>query len=93
MSAENAAPTTTPSYPECEKLRALHPERMALLAFIEWLHQDKKWTIAQPLPSGERYMPVLQQAEAIVFEYLGVDTKKLEEERRAMLSALQERTA
>lgn len=69
-------PVETPeqavSYPECEKLSAIHDERRAITEFIEWAGNRLANTSAT-------------EVDELVMEFYDIDPDKLETERRAML--------
>jgi hypothetical protein len=67
--------TPAPSYPECEKLAAVHTERMAIAEFVEW-------------GRDLGLVSVRGNADDVIMEYLGINTRVLEAERRDMLDKL-----
>lgn len=75
-------------YPECEKLNRLGDERRHLAQFLEWCEERRTelgvWTSGEYRDSFD---PLNKRHEQLIFEYLGIDPKKLERERRAMLGA------
>jgi hypothetical protein len=65
--------------------------------FIDWLRDEKKYVLAewseaskQPM-SGEdqELFPVFIQPEDLMAEFFGIDRNKIEQERRALLAAIQ----
>lgn len=84
----------TEKYPECEKLNRLHGTRIALVQFIEELREKGIWFCTQTQGVNvDVYQPITKSDDQLVMEYLEIDTAKLEEERRAMLEALQEQAS
>jgi hypothetical protein len=70
--------TKRKGYPMCEKLAAVHDQRIVLQEFIEWLMQKY----------GD--MDVLDiHEEKIIFEFLEIDAAQLERERRMILEEAQ----
>ena len=70
-------------YPECEKLAGLDKERSAIIQFIEWLNEQAAYIDCEDSPELMHKNP-----EQLAHKFLGIDDKKLEEERSAMLEAL-----
>lgn len=66
-------------YPECEKLAADRPKKIAIMEFLEWL-EEQGLTICDL--DGFR---LRESNEQLVHRHLGLDDKKLEQERREML--------
>ena len=77
-----------PQYPECEKLAIYQIERMAIIHFLEWLAEEHGAEIAHYLDESDDLFPLGVSKDNLALTYLGIDPKKLEEERRAMLDAL-----
>lgn len=68
-------------YPMCEKLSNAGEERRVLQEFLEWLRVE----------AVDEYNEFTEESdEKLLMRYLEIDTVKLEEERRAMLDAIQE---
>lgn len=65
-------------YPECEKWAEVHDNAVAITGFVEWADWEYREKEAWERPS-------LQDQ---IYAYFGIDATKLEEERRAMLEAL-----
>ncbi len=78
-------------YPTCEKLAAAGDERRALLQFLEWLREEKKYVVAERVDTFSGLSFITQNDDRLVLEYLESDEQQLEEERRAMLEDLQEK--
>jgi len=76
-------------YPESEKLRS--PDVGTLRQFMEWLTEEREKPIKFYFwESGDENFPSIcfDKPEDLIMEYLGVDTKKLENERRAMVDEM-----
>lgn len=74
-------------YSEHEKLHAVRDQSQAIGEFLDL----GRWTLCEFLPeTGEmhaRYEPV-QDIQAVLAEWFGIDRDALEREKRAMLDAL-----
>lgn len=82
-------------YPECEKLSGSRNELLKLREFTEWLGENGI-TLCSHEPThyaskGGEYYQITENIESVIFRFLGIDAKKLEEERRALLEATQEK--
>ena len=73
-------------YPEHEKLKALEGKNDVIGAFIEWMQDEKGWTITETWPEG--YYPVRRSIPDIIADYFGIDRDKLEAEKSQMLEEL-----
>jgi hypothetical protein len=74
--------------PECDKLAALHDQRMPIADFLEWL--DCEGYVIARYREGHNYPDqITRTSDDLLMEHLQIDTKKLEKERRAILSAYQ----
>ncbi len=89
-------------YPEHEKLSSVQEEFNALVEFLdEWCGQ-KNLALCQLFDSGKllgfgsevvmEYQAVFD-VKSLVYEFLDVDPKELEQDRRRMLDALRARTS
>jgi hypothetical protein len=76
----------TEEYPECEKWAKAHDVVMAVSEFMEFIGR-KGWRLAEYKEDGELF-PICKQTDSLLCEFVGVDEKKLETERRAMLEKL-----
>ena len=80
-------------YPLCEQLRSRHSDRHILAEFLEWLADVKELDVCSALQDADHPMNYATNThDRLILEYFGIDRDKLEAERRAMLSALQEKT-
>lgn len=77
-------------YPECEKLKDLAPKRDTILEFLEWLGENDmeiRSTLSFPDDEWEK-QPCRLTPEQLSHLFLGIDDKKLEQERQAMLDSM-----
>jgi hypothetical protein len=82
-----------PEYPEHEKLKAKQKEVAVLSDFYDFITQEKGWAIAQWIDTANRYWPVQSRPDEIIGMFLGIDPKKLETEKRAMLEEIRKANA
>lgn len=76
-------------YPECEKLANMETERRAMIDLLEFMEEDGIGLVKGYYDDAPRIPAVLHESkESIVFRALGIDGKKIEKERQAMLAAL-----
>ncbi len=85
-------------YPEHAKLTARNHETEIIHEFLEWLSYEKRTHLARHFKdvpglgrSGGDFSMILlgqQTRDAFMAEYIGVDTKVIEQEKRAMLDEL-----
>lgn len=86
-------------YPECEKLDGHTSDWNAIFPFLEWLSENEIWlarTITRREFYGEDYddepmdtmVPISKSKHDLLYEYFGVDSHKLEMERRKILEGL-----
>lgn len=76
-------------YPQHEKLKKVQDQSQMVGEFLEWL-SSKSWTICE-LNRTDDYCPIQLRTEELLAEYFGIDLKKLEREKRAMLDELREK--
>jgi len=88
--------------PEHEKLHKVQEKSQAIGEFLEWLTEEKRYSICQYVNTigevdceGEEirfpvkgYLPILERIEQLLAEYFDIDLDKLELEKRAMLDEL-----
>lgn len=77
-----------PETPECDNLAALMGNIDAITEFFEWAgEQGYQVGKYQPIEGyrDEQFMPVSRTPHELALESLGLDPKKLETERRALL--------
>lgn len=71
-------------YPESEKLAKASNEMRAIRAFLDWAEEEKGYHL-----EAVRGEPMRTESTgALLYEHFGIDEKKLEAERRAMLEKL-----
>ena len=77
-----------PETPECDNLAALMGNVDAITEFFEWAGEHG-YQLGQFAPvdgyRDEQFMPVGRSTHELALESLGLDVKKLETERRALL--------
>lgn len=78
-------------YPELEKLNAVRPQMEAIRNFLQWAGEENAMELArfsdEEYASG-RYYPVHRSIDDLLYEHFGINAKRIEQERRAMLEAL-----
>lgn len=74
-------------FPEHEKLRARQYDASLLSGFIDFV-SEQGWEIAEWDDKSERLFNIRQRPEEIIGLFLGVDPKKLEQEKREMLKQI-----
>ena len=96
---------TMPATPELDKQsKIIHSGKAATVQeFYDWLRDEKKWVLARYVEEDERFegdeiygeqpVPVFVQPEELMAEFFGIDLKKIESERRALLDALRKASA
>jgi hypothetical protein len=80
---------TDPRYPNAEALANRSIEHGALVNFFEWLEDERKKkhiTLVFYKDNQHPYGVNPTELENLFMEYLGVDPKALEKERRAILA-------
>ena len=85
--------TTKTKYPEHEKLKARQRDVGLLGEFYDFLIHDQCWTIAEYPDEWDHLRPINLRPDEIIGLFLGIDPKKLEAEKRAMLDEIRERAA
>lgn len=75
---------------ECAKMLAVSQDSQKLGEFFEWLKEDAGFTVCEYDAHHERYYPASIRTEELLADYFDIDLKKVEEERRGLLAALQE---
>lgn len=80
------------AYPEHEKLKAVGQKRDHVQEFLDWLMDESKYLIAEDDTTGYNYINGIYETydsrAAIIAAFLGIDQKKLEDEKCQMLDAL-----
>lgn len=75
-------------YPECEKLAAVHDKRMAIIDFLEWA-ETEGMMLAEYYNDTQLFL-ARGQHDDFAMRYFGIDMKKLDKERRAIIGAHRE---
>ena len=86
-------------YPEHEKMKANKGASQCIGAFLDWLQNEKRYTICEYLDSEEidergyddveeGYLSIPKSIEEFLADYFDIDLKKIEKEKRAMLDEL-----
>lgn len=70
-------------YPESEKLAEVATEMRAIRAFLDWADEEQ----GLELEPRDRWR-TRSSTDVLLYEHFGIDEKKLEAERRAMLEKL-----
>lgn len=97
-SEDKLAPLRASNFPECNKFASVREQANQIGNFIDFLRDQKKYTFAKWYSMQEeedddekvddRLMPEFPDMERLLMEFFGIDEKKLEAERRAMLEAM-----
>ncbi len=77
-----------PSTPELDKMLAVKDKSQVIGEFLDWLQHDKKIALAHCEDGEDELYMVYDSIETLLAEYFGIDLKKIEEERRAILKSL-----
>jgi hypothetical protein len=86
-------------FPQTHKLDASSDTFNTVVEFLEWLqttHSAHPCRWVEPTPTGEdrgftaRYLPLRRSVDKLAMEFMGIDHRALEEERRALLTILRE---
>lgn len=83
-------------YPQHERLADIKDQSQAIGEFLEWCLREKGYALAEWGESrmiGTRMMPISYSTEAILAEFFGIDLKKLEAEKLAMLDKMRREQA
>jgi hypothetical protein len=74
-------------YPEHRKLKAVVDRSQTIGEFLDWLEEKGLW-LANMDVEGPRMSPYYYKKENILAEFFGIDLKKIEKEKLAMLEEL-----
>jgi len=81
--------------PECEKMAAVQEKSRELTNFVDWLREQGyaicEERIYEDSYPKERWVAIKKSFEQLFADYFGIDLKKVEEERRALLAEIRER--
>jgi hypothetical protein len=85
---------TDQRFPEHEKLLQISEQSQSIGEFLEWMHGTKGWTVAYvPSYYESTLVPVSYNINELLAEFFGIDLKKVEAEKRAMLDEMRSSTA
>lgn len=74
--------------PTCDKLASLSKEKDAIMEFLDWARSERGLALAKH-EEDEFYPSSFQGSlEKLVHEFLDIDHRELERERRALLASL-----
>jgi hypothetical protein len=76
-------------YPEHDKLKANSDKTYVLSEFIDWL-SGEDIEFCEMDGRNDCYWPTRRTPEALIGGFLGIDPKKLNAEKEAMLQAMRE---
>lgn len=79
-------PLVPRSYPECEKMRAVHEKSQAIGEFLDWL--SERGIVLASYYEEAGLSPHRVNVEALLAEYFGIDLDKAEQEKRTILEEL-----
>ena len=78
--------------PECEKMVAVQEKSKELTKFVDWLREQGYAICEERIYKGsypeEQWVPLKKSFEQLFADYFGIDLKKVEEERRALLEEI-----
>jgi len=83
-----------PKTPALDKMASVRNESQKIGEFLEYLGQRRIILCEEtdpPLSYDAPYMPVNQDTEQLLADFFEIDLKACEEERRAILKAIQEK--
>lgn len=73
-------------YPMCTRLSNASGERTTINNFVEWLQEQGIWLCDRDEGSNfSEYRPISKRSDSLIMEYLEIDEKALEKERRQLL--------
>jgi len=76
------------NYPVHEKLKEVQPISQAIHEFIFWLDETKQIELAAREFGRTRLLPTTEKLTDLVAQYLGIDRRKLEDEKVQMLEEM-----
>lgn len=77
--------------PECDKMLAVKDKSQAIGEFLEWLQGEQEVTLAAygtERNTRNRLFPIQTTTEAMLADFFGINLAKVEQERRALLAAI-----
>lgn len=75
-------------YPMCTRLNENGEEHGAIVNFMEWImgeREGKHYEFARLEGENDFWTPCIERIDDLIFEFLGIDPKELEKERRQMV--------
>ena len=91
--SDDIAEPDEPLYPECEKLRVVQSVSHAQGEFVDWLINEKEIFLAQYIEDVDELRHCRTPLQHLLAEFHGIDLRKVEEERRAMLEEIRKDNA
>lgn len=76
-------------YPEHDKLKKYKRDAATLSGFIDFI-SEQGWELAEWSDKTERLLSIRQRPDEIIGLFLGIDPKKLEAEKQAMLTEIRQ---
>jgi len=73
-----------PACPECDKMKAVQKQSQAIGEFLEWLLCEKNLQLCE-WDGLYKMIPDHTPTEELLAEFFGIDLKKVEQEKRAIL--------
>ena len=77
-----------PKTPTLDAMLKVKPQSQAIGQFLDWLSSQKELTVCQYDDATERYWPARFSIEEIIAEHLGINLKKAEKEKLALLESI-----
>lgn len=77
--------------PECDKIVAVREKSLELGSFVDWLGANGFAICSSEETPGypkEQWVSIRQSYEQLFGDYFGIDNKKAEEERQALLAEI-----
>ncbi len=68
---------------EIMKMHSVKPESQAIGEFLEWLHHEKQWELAEW--ENNSLYPAHYSIEKLLAEFFEIDLDKVDKEKRALL--------
>lgn len=80
-------------YPMANRLAQFDTEHRTLMNFMEWITGEREgnhYELARLEGENDFLTPCMERIDNMIFEFLGIDGKKLEQERRQMVEEMQD---
>ena len=75
--------------PELDKLAAAADISQKIGDFWDWLEQEKGLSVCTYVKDADIYLPAQLRKESVLAEFFGIDLKRVERERKALLGMIQ----